>query len=184
MSLCSSSVPVYPSFGTSRPHDTARDIRGPAQSAGATPRRLIRRGRPTPTAAAVQRTEAGARRPGLPAPTTSAQTTPPLYPSAYHTPPQGSRSSRSGKRAKWGEAKRVQDGRVPAAAVDQGPGEPTGRWLGVRLPMVCRKEAGSRAITVVSLPPWSRSGSIFLGGGVTPTHTDPPTSLLSTIPLN
>ena len=67
-----------------------------------------RRGRPTPTTAAVHRAEAGARRPGLPAPTTSAHTTPPLYPPAYHTSPTGKRGSRSGKRAKWGGVKRVR----------------------------------------------------------------------------
>ena len=45
----------------------AHTTHGTGRSAGATPRRPTRRGRPTPTAAAVQRTEAGAgaRRPGL-----------------------------------------------------------------------------------------------------------------------
>ena len=83
----------------------AHTTHGTGRSAGATPRRLPRRGRPTPTAAAVQRTEVGARCLGLPASTTSVHTTPPLYPPANHTSPQGSRSSRSGKRAKWGEVK-------------------------------------------------------------------------------
>ena len=36
------------------------------------------------------RAEAGARRPGLPAPTTAARTTPPLYPSAYRVRGVGS----------------------------------------------------------------------------------------------
>ena len=88
----------------------ARAMHGTGRSATATHRRLTRRGRPTPTAAAVQRTEAGARRPGLPAPTTSAHTTPPLYPPAYHTPPQGKRSSRGGKAGEVGGSKKGQGG--------------------------------------------------------------------------
>ena len=60
--------------------------------------------------AVYYRAEAGARRLGLPAPTTSAHTTPPLYPPAYHTSPTGKRGSRSGKRAKWGGVKRVREG--------------------------------------------------------------------------
>ena len=56
---------------TNHPRTHAHMTNGTGRSAGATPRRLTRRGRPAPTAAAVHGAEAGARRPGLPAPTTS-----------------------------------------------------------------------------------------------------------------
>ena len=101
---------------THHPRAHAHTTHGTGRSAGATPRRLTRRGRPTPTAAAVHRAEAGARRPGLPAPTTSVHTTPPLYPPAYHTSPTGKRSSRGGRRAKWGEVKRVRGAAIGVAA--------------------------------------------------------------------
>ena len=119
---------------TNHPRTHAHMINGTGRSAGATPRRLTRRGRPTPTTAAVHRAEAGARRPGLPAPTTSVHTTPPLYPPAFHTSPTGKRSSRGGRRAKWGEVKRVRGAAVGIAAFRTGPGVPAGRWMGVHSP--------------------------------------------------
>ena len=79
---------------------------GTGRSAGATPRHTMRRGRQAPTAAAVNRAPAGARRPDLPAPTTAARTSPPLYhPPTTHLR-RGGRNSRSGKRAKWGGEKK------------------------------------------------------------------------------
>ena len=119
---------------THHPRTHAHMTNGTGRSAGATPRRLTRRGRPAPTAAAVHGAEAGARRPGLPAPTTSVHTTPPLYPPAFHTSPTGKRSSRGGRRAKWGEVKRVKGAAVGVAAFRTGPGVPAGRWMGVRPP--------------------------------------------------
>lgn len=129
---------------THHPRAHAHTIHGTGRSAGATPRRLTRRGRPTPTAAAVHSAEAGARRPGLPAPTTSAHTTPPLYPPAYHTSPTGKRSSRSGKRAKWGEVKRVREAAIGVAAFRTGPG---GNLQDTGWECVCRRSACRSACT-------------------------------------
>ena len=127
---------------TTKPHTTAcRSMASARTSSPHQTRRWAAAGLGTPTRPAYSNGES----PPSPSsthektfprtPVHSAQTTPPLYPPAYHTSPQGGRSSRGGKRAKCGDEKRVHGASI--AAVDQGPGEPAGRRLGVRLPMVC-----------------------------------------------
>ena len=121
-------------------------------------------GRPTrqpPPPSKLQRTEAGARCPGLPAPTTSVQTTPPLYPPAYRTSPQGGRSSRSGKRAKWGEVKRVDLSRWAA------------RGEGHTCPRLAKVER-------VDVLPATQATTIVTGND--PFNLEPTTSLPLTMP--
>ena len=74
---------------TNHPRTHAHMTNGTGRSAGATPRRLTRRGRPAPTAAAVHGAEAGARRPGLPAPTTSTLDHTPTLPTRLPHIPDG-----------------------------------------------------------------------------------------------
>ena len=84
-------------YNNTRAH--AHTSHGTGRSADATPRHT-RRGRPAPLTGRGRSAAPGLARANHRGP--YASTTLPLYPPAYNTSPQEGRSSRSGKRAKWG----------------------------------------------------------------------------------
>ena len=81
--------------------------------------------------------QAGARRLGLPAPTTSAHTTPPLYlPTRLPHISAGEQEFEGWEAGEVGGIKRVK-GRLGYSRGGAGPGVPTGHRLGFHAPKVC-----------------------------------------------
>ena len=126
---------------TNHPRTHAHMINGTGRSAGATPRRLTRRGRPAPTAAAVHGAEAGARRLGLPAPTTSTLDHTPTLPTRLPHTPDGKTGFEEWEAGEVGGSKKGPR-RLLVSSGETGPGVPAGRRMGVQLPKV--RLCGSR----------------------------------------